>query len=324
MNDAAPLPVELQRALVEEVVLRAVAGSPHERAFRRARDPLYELHEGAAREDAFWRLHADWFSRLDLGRPIHIALAELPILRQACRRCVVTGAPTRRDEGADLLVADAVGGRERTVLIRVQPSSFADPDALLALLRAELLHVADMVDPAFGYQPALPDTDGGPTAARLLQDRYRALWNATVVGRLERRGAADRDRIARARREFSRAFPMLGGDAQASFERFRCADRPTHAALVAFALAPRDDSGAETLVRGGRCPLCRFPTHAPEPEPERLPADVVAHVTAHFPAWSPAHGLCRQCADLYRARSLSVAAAETLPGIRAVAAAQQG
>ena len=56
---------------------------------------------------------------------------------------------------------------------------------------------------------------------------------------------------------------------------------------------------------------------APVTGARALPADVVAHVTAQFPAWAPAHGLCRQCADLYRARSLSVAAAAALPGARA-------
>jgi DNA-binding LacI/PurR family transcriptional regulator len=45
-----------------------------------------------------------------------------------------------------------------------------------------LLHIADMVDPAFGYQPAVPEVDGGPTYARLLQDRYRALWDVSVAG----------------------------------------------------------------------------------------------------------------------------------------------
>jgi hypothetical protein len=314
MSEADAPFVEWQHALVEEAVLRAVVGGPSERPFRRARDPIYRLPEGAAREQAFWQLHADWFRRLELGRPIHAALGELPILPRVCQRGVVTQAPTQKDEGADLLVGGNADGAERTLLIRLRPSAFADPEALLALLRAELLHVADMLDPEFDYRPTLPEADGGPTAARLLQDRYRALWNTTVAGRLARRGAAGADRLARARREFARAFPMLAGDAQACFERFLSAERPTHAALVAFALAPRAAGAAGALVRGGRCPLCRFPTHAPEPRPEQLEAQVLAQIAARFPAWQPAHGLCRQCADLYRARRLSLAAAATLPG----------
>lgn len=304
------LAVALQHALVEEAVLRAIAGRPDERRFRGARDGLYRLPEGDAREAAFWELHAEWFSRLALGRPIHEAIAELPILAQRCQQCVVTAAPTGKDEGADLLV----DGAERTLLIRLRPTAFLDPAALLALLRAELLHVADMVDPTFGYQPALPELDGGPAYARLLQDRYRALWDVTIAGRLARRGVGDDALVARAKRGFAAAFPMLGGTAAAAFDCFFTAEAPRHAELVAFAVAPRGAGAVEVLIPGGRCPICRFPTHAPEPEPERLPADLVASITERFPAWRPAHGLCRQCADLYRARAMSLAAAALLPG----------
>ena len=306
----ARLAVAPQHALVEEAVLRALAARPDEREFRRARDRLYRLPEGDAREHAFAALHAEWFARLGLGEPIHAALAELSLLAEHCRQCVVVAAPTRKDEGADLLV----DGAARTVLIRLRSSAFLDPGALLALLRAELLHVADMVDPAYGYEPALPDVDGGPTYARLLQDRYRALWNVSVAGRLVRRAAADPTAIAQAQRGFASAFPMLGEAAPAAFERFFTADALTHAELVAFAVAPRGAGAVEQLVPGGRCPLCRFPTHAPEAEPEHLPADLVARITEQFPAWCPAHGLCRQCADLYRTRAMSLAALALLPG----------
>jgi hypothetical protein len=310
MTDAC-LAVALQPALVEEAVLRAIAGRPDERAFRRARDRLYRLPEGDPREHAFSTLHGEWFARLGLGQPIHAALAELPLLAAHCRQCVVTAAPTRTDEGADLLVDD---DGARTVLMRLRPTAFLAPDALLALLRAELLHVADMLDRAFGYEPALPEVDSGPTAARLLRDRYRALWNASVAGRLAGRGVADDALVARAQRDFATAFPMLDAAAPAAFARFFTDGAPTHAELVAFAVAPRGAGVVERLMPGGRCPLCRFPTHAPEPTPENLPADLLADITARFPAWRPAHGICRQCADLYRARALSLAAAAQLPG----------
>lgn len=306
-----PLPVALQHAVIEEAVLRAIAARPEEREFRCQRDRLYRLAEDE-REAAFRELHAEWFTRLALPMPLHSALAELPILAQHCRQCVVTTAPTRMDEGADLLV----DGDARTVLIRLRPTAFLDPDALLALLRAELLHVADMVDPVFGYQPALPEEAGGPTYARLLQNRYRALWNVSVAGRLARRGVADDALIARAQRGFAAAFPMLGETAAAAFKRFFTADTPAHAALVAFAVAPRGVGAGEQLIPGGRCPLCGFPTHAPEVEPEHLPADLIARISTAFPAWRPDHGLCRQCADLYRARPMSLAAAAALPGDR--------
>ena len=309
------LPVHFDPALVEEAVLRAMAGHPEERAFRRARDRLYLLPEGEARERAFADLHAQWFEQLGLGEPIRAALAELPLLAEACAQCVVARALTRHDEGADLLVDDRRGETvRRSTAIRLRATAFEAPQALLAMLRAELLHVADMVDPAFGYDPELPQVDGGPSYAQLLRDRYRALWNASVAGRLMRRGLATDELVAEARRAFAAAFPMLGSEGDAAFARYFELDAPRHAELLGFAVAPRPHGEAAPLVPGGRCPLCRFPTYAPEAEPERLPPDLVQRIAADFPAWQPAQGLCRQCADLYRGRALSQAALATLPG----------
>jgi hypothetical protein len=311
---AQPLPVSFQPALVEEVVLRAVAGRRDERPFRHERNKLYLLPEDD-RDRAFAEFHAKWFAQLGFGRPIDAALAELPLLAQACARCVVTRAPTHGDEGADLLVApEAEGAAARTVLLRLCPDTFTDAEALQARLRAELLHVADMLDPAFGYQPVLPPVDGGPSCERLLRERYRALWEASVAGRLVRRGAAGGDAQAQAFLGFAAAFPMLSeAETGAAFVRFFDGTACTHAQFVAFAAAPRPQGDSPGLAPGGRCPLCRFPTYAPEPNPGLLPPEVVARVIADFPTWRPCHGLCGQCAELYRARPLSAGAAESLP-----------
>jgi hypothetical protein len=307
----APLPLALviEPGFAEEAVLRAVVGHPEDRTFRRARDPLYLLPDGDARERDFQELHVSWFARLGLAQPLHAALAELPLLAERCTRCLVSRAPTARDEGADLLVNDEAGvPAERTVLIRLRPAVFQSPERLLALLRGELLHVADMVDPAFGYQPAVPPTDGGPGAERLLRDRYRLLWDVSIAGRLVRRGCGGPDARAAAFAAFATAFPMLGAGAEDAFARLFDGEAHTHDALMAFAAQPRGESMAPGLAPGGRCPLCRFPTYAPEPDPDTLPANVAACITADFPAWLPSHGLCRQCADLYRARTVETAA----------------
>ena len=41
--------------------------------------------------------------------------------------------------------------RRPRIVVRLRPQSLLDPEALRTLLRRELLHVADMLDPAFGY-----------------------------------------------------------------------------------------------------------------------------------------------------------------------------
>jgi hypothetical protein len=307
------LEVSFQPELVEEVVLLRTAGHVGEDEFRRERDRLYELSEDE-RDEGFAALHLSWFERLGCADPVLAAIAELPLLGRHCGRCVVTRASRARDEGADLLVApEASGADSRSVSIRLRPRTFDDPPTLLDFLRGELLHVADMLDPEFGYHPELPEADGGPSHERLLRERYRVLWDVTVAGRLERRGIGGPQARAQSLRLFSTAFPMLGASADDAFRRFFDDRQPAHGKILAFAVAPRAPQSVG-LQAGGRCPLCRFPTYAPEPSAEALPAAVVDSILADFPQWTPAEGLCRQCTDLYRARPLSAAAAGRLPG----------
>jgi hypothetical protein len=306
------LPLSFSPDLVEEAVLAAIAGRPEERSFRRLRDPIYRLR-AEEREAAFSRLHDAWFERLGIDEPLRQALDELPELAERAGRCVVSRALSRADETVDLLVApeeDDRGGR--SVLVRLRTSALADRARLLAWLRAELLKVVDMLDPVFGYEPTLPAGDD-PAHERLARERYRAIWDASVTGRLARRGIVDESAIAAARRTFEAAFPMLGAACPESFQRFFDGRIRAHAAWSAFATAPHGPRSA-SLAPGGRCPLCRFPSYAPEAEPESLPASVVALIVSDFPTWTPGAGLCRQCADLYRAAVLSRQALAELPG----------
>ena len=291
----------LDPGLVEEAVLLAIRGGADLKDFHAARDVLYQLPQ-AERERAFTELHFSWFQRLGLERPIHHALAELPIIARSCARVVVSRALATRDEGADLLVnSELPGSGGRTVLIRLRASALSEADSLLAMLRRELLHVADMVDPEFGYEPEVKAADYGPAYAQLVRERYRVLWDVTVAGRLMG-GDVTPDAKADAYRAFVAAFPMLGVEAEAAFARFFHPRDVTHAEMMSFAASPRSRAGDAGLAPGLPCPLCELPTFSPELEPERLPPEVVASIVADFPAWEPRRGLCRQCGDLYRAR----------------------
>ncbi len=314
------LRVDYDARLVEEAVLRALRGRPDEWSFREGRDRLYEIADVEERDAAFRQLHAAWFVRLGLDRPIQQAFDERPRLKTSVGRCAVTAARSKRDEGADLFVSPAEAGQgeadRRSIGIQVRPEGLLEPDWLLDLLRHELLHVEDMLDPHFGYEPSLPRSEVGPAYDRLLQDRYRALWDATIDGRLLRAGVAPADVRDRRLRDFTRAFPAFGERTPEVFSQFFDGASPTHADLVAFALDPDAHlDGSHALRRGTRCPVCGFPTYDLEPAPERLPPDLVARVTEDFPDWRPSQGICRQCADLYRTCPLSEAELALLPKI---------
>ena len=311
--------VDYDPRLLEEVVLRAIRGGVEERDFRASRDRIYEEPDVEVRDQAFRAFHIAWFGRLGLGVPIERALAERTILADSVIRCVVAPACSKKEEGADLFVAPprGDGSEQRSIGIQIRAESFLEPDAVLELLRHEFLHLADMLNPAFEYEPELPHPEGGAMARRMLQDRYRALWDITIDGRLVREGRAPVGVRDRRLNDFARAFPMLGEKTEAAFTRFFQASFPTHSELLACALAPSEILAGcvEAGSRDLRCPICNFPTYVFEPDPEALEDGVVARIIQDFSDWQPPQGICVQCADLYRALPLSEAAEKQLPRI---------
>jgi hypothetical protein len=293
--------------LLEAVLLHVLQNHPEAHAFHQQRDPLYEVTDPEAREASFNALHTTWFSHLGLGQVIDQALRELPLILRRTLGCKVMRARTARDEGAELFVAPStpVPGERCWVVLRLRPEQFTASAVLLECLRRELMHIVDMLDPAFGYHPTLPLSDAGPMYERLLRDRYRVLWDTSIDGRLVQRGWTSLACRARRLREFRQMFPMLGQRTEEAFSRFFHGDTVTHAELVRFACAPeaRLARPAGVLQQGERCPLCHFPTHTFEPDPMRLPGAVVQLLQADFPTWEPVQGLCQQCAALYQARA---------------------
>jgi hypothetical protein len=222
---------------VEAAVLLAERrAAPAEAArFRSERDGIYECADDDEREVRFEELHGRYFIQFRLDRPLHVALAEYPDVLRRVDGCHVLRAVTARDEGADLRDHLAPGGpRGGPVLVfRLRPESLLQP-RLARLLRDELQHVADMLDPAFGYARELPTDGDDPARTNLMRDRYRAVWDATVNGRLAARHGVDASARQACRSAFVRAFPALGADAERAFERWLGESSPTHGAIVAF------------------------------------------------------------------------------------------
>lgn len=287
---ATALQVEYEPALVEAAVLAAVRERSEERSFLGERERAYEVADAEAREARFTDLHARWFGRLALDAPFGVALAERAEVGAGCGRAVVARAIAGGDESADLRVTPDA---RPTLLVLVRAETVSRPPRLLAFLRHELVHVADMLDAGFGYEPqALGDE--GSARGRLARDRYRALWDAWVDGRLARLGRAPSGVRAERLRDFARAFPALGEGTEPAFERFFGAERLRHAELAAFA------TGAGSARP---CPLCGLPAPRLQPAPERLPGGALAAIVRDFPVWAPGDGLCGRCAEIYVTRA---------------------
>lgn len=297
--------MEFDRRLVEEAVLLAIQSAPpgEQRLFRAERDPLYKVADPDRRDSEFGDLHGRWFRRLRVAVPVLSAWRQEPSLANA-GRCLVVPVSSAKEEFADVQ-PDRRGSGGTVVLLRLRPPTLVDAERVVALLRHELLHVVDILDPEFCFEPHLEAAAVNPMLDNLVRERYRVLWDTTIDGRLAARSLLPLGREGRRQAEFQAAFAMLGEAAGSCFEALFRGPRPDHAWLLSAAADP--GQMAEVRVTGsGCCPLCRMPTASLAPHPERLELAVVDAVNQDFRDWTPAAGLCLQCADLYRSRAVSI------------------
>jgi hypothetical protein len=284
--------------LVEESVLLAERrlSAADAAAFRAERDRIYDADDPDEREARFEELHGRYFLQLGLDRPLHDVLADRPELLLRTRGCRVLPAVSRQEETADLR-ADVGAPAETTpaIVVRLRPQSLLDREALRTLLRRELLHVADMLDPAFAYIRELPIIDTDPAVVNLLRERYRVVWDATIDGRLCREGLLGAGARAARLAEFGSTFPMLMQRAETAFAAWFDGPRPSHATMVAFIQEPLGPGTADAA----RCPLCRLPTRTLERGPEGLDREVSRAIERDHPGWRPAQGRCPRCAEVY-------------------------
>lgn len=298
--------LQFDARLVEEVVLLRISGHSEERNFRRTRDHIYEIEDLEEREKRFREFHGQWFQRLLFDRPLVEALDEQPVLKEKTRLCAVTPAMSRKDEGADL---HGAGVQKPAIVLKLRPAALLDEANLLPLLRHELMHVVDMLDPRFGYEPLLPQSGLGSAHDNLVRERYRVLWDTWITGRLDRRGWTEPAARLKRWSQFAKTFAFLGAAAQTTFDGVYNSDSQTHRAFVELS------SNRAVTLDGRSCPLCRFPAYRLATG-GNLPPEVLDEIASEHPGWQPAQGLCDQCADLYRAREISRTAEAMLPGIR--------
>ncbi|MFQ5677380.1 MAG: hypothetical protein ACE5G1_15940 [bacterium] len=302
--ESVDYPIEYQPTLVEEAVLWAMPGHPLETVFRSERDAVYAIVDAEVREDAFQTLHQRWFERLNLDQPVRDTLEYWLILKERTSRCVVLKAHSKKEIGAELFVANSQDKSDRknhSIVIQLTSELLIQTELLGQFLHRELLHIVDMLDPEFGYQPQLPKSDFGPTYDRLLQDRYRVLWDIVVDGRLIQSGFLPASVQERHWRTFKKTFPGAGQDLRKVFDFFVSTATPRHQELVSFALSPETwlaDNDARSNSKG-ICPLCHFPSFALKDVAANLHPWIVSKIQNAHDDWTPDRPVCQQCLDLY-------------------------
>lgn len=245
------LEIRFDPAWVEEVVflelnrLTVAGGRQAVSSFHRQREAVYELQDAQQRDTAFRQWAHRTFEALGLADLFRARLSEFPRVSARVELVVVRGVWSRRDEQVELY-----GGRPgearptlevaTTLLIGLQAIRCLDRGRMVALLRHELMHVADMCDPAFAYHPH-PALGGecGPEN-ELIRERFRVLWDLWVHARVRRCGWQTLLDDEVRRRETMRAFAFLKPSArQELISAVSRQDRWTQGELLALAQEAR-------------------------------------------------------------------------------------
>lgn len=290
--------------LVEAAVFLCASGRRHNvpalqvRRFLAERDRLYAILDPDARDEAFFKLHLEWFREWGLERPFSGGLAEMPLLRDQLALLAIRRAQSAKEEGAELYVNER---GQRTGILALTARRLVDDSGFPGYLRHELMHLQDMVDPAFGYSPELCLPGLNRAQETVARERYRLLWDISIDGRLERAGHAAPERKHRHADAFARAYSFWPAQQQeAVFDALWSGTACGHAAMLEFIADPRGLRGSHQPGPGVACPLCGFPTFD-WGTPDALSAQVLTRVTSEFPDWTEDQGLCGRCLETYEA-----------------------
>lgn len=307
-------PPLLEEAVFLEMRRREAAGDlKGYLAYRERIDPLYGLPQ-QERDRSFHDAYAEIFSRLGFDRLLREVAEEYLLLDQEVSQVTFLRAQSRNQEDAELFVKqsdDTASEPHNTVAVRIRPENFLEPAALQSLLRHEFYHITDMLDPGFGYEPSLglPDVTRGQED--LIRDRYRALWDAYIEGRLARQNKGREESLAQMEALFARAFQSLSQEGILHLLEFVWnAEHLTHQELLALAKDPQRQTQdcppdtTSTMERGQNrsglpCPLCSFPTYDWATPHEHITEALELVIREASPFWTPQQGACRQCVELF-------------------------
>ena len=197
-SQAMAVELRFDPALVEEAVflelnrLTTAAGS-HQMAasFHREREAVYELPDAQQRDTAFQQLARRYFHMLGLAELFTERLSEFPHVSAHVELIVVRRAWNRKDEQVELYVGRPGEARptlhiSTTLFIGLQAIRCLDCGKLTAFLRHELMHVVDMLDPTFAYDPHVALGGECEPENELIRGRFRVLWDLWVHARMRR------------------------------------------------------------------------------------------------------------------------------------------
>lgn len=268
---------------------------PQIRRFHAERERCYGILDPDERNAAFVKLHLEWFREWEMERLLLDFVSVYPLLPRALTTLAFRKVRLKKDEGAELYVSAENG---RTGVVAMRPERFERDEAIASLLHHELMHLNDMMNPAFGYSPHVNLPGLNPTQQRITRERYRLLWDITIDGRLCRASRASDKREHHAA-IFARAFSFWPEDRQSEVFQSHWTDpAPRHERLLVLAADPRDLTQTDAPLPGSLCPLCHFPTFD-WTDLSALSSETLGRLRAQFPQWMSEQGACGRCVEIY-------------------------
>jgi hypothetical protein len=329
--------IRFQPALLQEVIDSFVEKTEREgdptyyKEFHHFADPIYERFSLDDREAEFKKLYQYLFGIWGFSDIIRSAFDEFPTLKEKVGIVLIKGVLKEDQEGVDILRKwgsvehDLAKQFEEKGLkgvgIKLIPRRFYDP-ALTRYCRHELMHISDMLDVEFGYDP---DTKVGqnPGEETLILHRYRVLWCLNIDSRLlanQQESMLSKEDRFKEFRSWYRKIPPT--QLKSVFEGLWQCDKLTHSELVEMSTDTTrvmdralevegsdlpDTQNKIMLMPGFPCPLCRFPTYS---WVENLDTSVEKHVLEfireNHPGWDTEFGACDRCVEVYKLRAEGV------------------
>ncbi len=233
---------EYDPQLVEQATfLAARQDAEKECTLHETLDRLYCIDDGELRQRLFREWNGGLFRRFGLDQVVPSYVRGFPLINGGLERCVVREADRARAQSVDLY-REKSGGEtalgHRVMIVALCPDAFLEPGRLGPWLYRQLQHIEDMLEERFAYEPNLPDLAAPRQNA--VRDRYAAIWDVYVEGRLIRSGKLQEDNVQRLWPVFCKAFPSDAvSTVRGMFEKVLAADVLTHPQILAWATEPR-------------------------------------------------------------------------------------
>ena len=266
-------------------------------SFYSQRNVIYEIPSAVERDQSFQQFYEKKFLEFGLRRLFDGIFLEFPFLDQPKLSIYVKRVYSKKDESAELFR----DGDALNVLVTIQPVRVNDQEYLKAFLRHELMHISDMLDPAFQYNPAVQLNALNDTEENLVRERFRILWAIFIDARTFRKGLTPLWPIEKYERDFGKAFQFWAKDERNQvLDRLTSGESFTHSDLLHWSM---DYRLTKNLGEGGLlCPVCLLPAYTTADKDVFCSPDVVERIKTDRPDWKEAMGICSQCFDLYSSR----------------------